>query len=109
MRGMVALVGDDFVVEFNDSARAHGRAETASLAEELIHFDMSHIFPLISYGRSNTPFHWFGGALCSFDANFARAKVSQRNLLDLTTHSTPPNQLLLKPLDAIPRGFLRTS
>ena len=48
MRGMVALVGDDFVVEFNDSARAHGRAETASLAEELIYFDMSHIFPLVS-------------------------------------------------------------
>ena len=48
MRRVIPLVCNYFLIEFHDVFRAYGRAETASLAEELIYFDMSHIFPLVS-------------------------------------------------------------
>ena len=77
MRGVIALVGDDVVVEFDDMLRAYGRAQTAPFAEELIYFDMSHIYPLVSSGRFLFLSADSCGLPCSLDAKFVRAKVSR--------------------------------
>ena len=44
MSRMVSLVGDDVLIEFHDALGAYGRAQTASLAEELVYFDSCHSF-----------------------------------------------------------------